>query len=284
MRTALLVVVLVACGDDAIVPSPDAASPDARPDAAPPKIGCPPIGSAPHFSPDQHVVATDNCFEYSHSVDANRAIAACHHGELYEGAIDQPLMSTGLSGWGFPLRIYPEGDRLVTLGYNGVPFVAIWQRGSTGWMFESDAGIPLVQGDWPASVTAGSPRRLFIFHNGSVSADTTFTEYEGDGSAWTAVPNGFYNVTPDLGATPPLSPPSVSPDGLRMVFSVYYQGSTAVLYTDRPSINDRFRPAVPLTDVDPLDRNAPGFPFLVPDCSRIYFDSILNATVYQQQI
>ena len=71
--------------------------------------------------------------------------------------------------------------------------------------------------------------------------------------------------------------PNLSPDGLRLVLGSTTQQSK-VMYSDRPSVDMRFRQAVPLMDIPDVPD-----PFLTEDCARVYFSGI-GSVFYAQRL
>ena len=68
-------------------------------------------------------------------------------------------------------------------------------------------------------------------------------------------------------------------DGLRIVFYARaLDQAFYVMYSDRPTIDDRFRPADQITGVPNV-----ADPFLTEDCARIYFSG-LGSVFYESQL
>lgn len=108
--------------------------------------------------------------------------------------------------------------------------------------------------------------------------DQRIHELAFDGTSWTDVAS--YDPVNDLDVTSIGSIPNLSPDGLRMVLAAVppMDNRDHVMYSDRPTVTDRFRPAVRLTGApDVID------PFLTEDCARIYFSGFGSVFYVEQQ-
>jgi hypothetical protein len=134
------------------------------------------------------------------------------------------------------------------------------------WTWSHD--IPL-DGDKVGNVSAGPRRRMLIVVDaGPGNGAQAAIEYEGDGTLWTAVPNGSYHALSELGFGI-YGPIFISPDGLRIT----YQGGSGFVFSDRPDLKTRFRRAEPLDDIGG-ERPQGEHAFVAEDCSSVYFSGL----------
>lgn len=240
---------------------------DAPPDAP---FTCPGDDSAPRFKPRFGQVPVGQCFAYTPSHDTKTAVAYCFGLGIAEGPIDGPLASTIPPGTRtlFDPRLFPEGDRMFIRDTTNGNRVDIYARQGTTW--SATPFLTAVPNDWYVSNPSRGPDRRAIVLEYSPAIDGfVITEYvEQQPDAWTARPSYKLN-TVNFGTHP-----SLSSDGLRMVFSTF----TGVFYASRPTLADRFDKPIELTTLP----NQASYVFLEDDCSRIYF-SALETVLYLEQ-
>jgi hypothetical protein len=223
------------------------------------------------------------CTSYTVNRMGTEATAVCYDdtsafaSSLVEGVPDQPLMT--VSGFplpaqnGFSPRLVPSGDQLIgveiSVADNQTVFLFhVYQRDDPGnpfstWTQVSDLNVPSTA----AASTLSMAPHPHMLSSPNQSFDTAFTELaESDNGTWTTVKT---HSTSELGILEMSGFDFyLSPDGLRVIFeaAIGSQSDWYTLYSDRPSISDRFRAAEVLSGVPA------GFgPFMTADCSRVYF-------------
>lgn len=254
----------------------DAQQFDAPPDAA---FQCPPAGTPPAFAALLHQAVTRNCVSYTTSHTANRAAAFCIDLDaIADGAIDEvPALSilTPANAFDMP-RLTPEGDEMWVRHRtsNAATFAVYRHDGEHQWSWVRDLPIPSSSRDdlltTPSRSIAGVRRFLrYAF------SELRLYEYTYDGT--TATPIRAYDAA--ALAVTFISFPSLTGDGLRLVFVGSEVGSTSALtfYADRPSLDVAFSPATVLTTA-PVTTD----PFLTEDCARLYTNG-LGSIFYARQ-
>jgi hypothetical protein len=261
------------------LPAVDAQFFDAPPDAP---FTCPGFGSLPVFSRVFKQIQQD-CRFYTRSADWATAECRDTPSAVAQGAPDGPFGSiAGLEGV-FPLsyenpQLTPEGDELfvrysdpsATTGT--IPVFRhdanhAWTKAGT----LSITGVILT-----AEVAFGTPsrgpnRRMFVA-NYDISE---LREVEVDASYHATVVATY--PTQQLGGFL-RSQPSMSPDGLRIIYTILATGNRdQLMYGDRASLADRFTirslPDVPIGET----------PFMTEDCSRLYFSAVSSVLWVQRQ-
>ena len=284
-----LVLCLLVCGCDQVFGLQLPHEADARlqffdaPGDAP--FACPPIGSTPQFSALVHPVISQDCVEYTSSPSAALATAYCNGsaggGSIGEGPVDHAMIAipnlVATAATYLHPRLAPEGDQLFTERYGASGLaVAIFQRAGTAWTQASvvdHIGTAPVMGAFRFGTPTRGPARRMLVTDQAVGA--LIYELAFDGNAWQV--DLTHDPVSELGVASVFQPPSLSPDGLRILFSVL-NGEFHTMYSDRATIHDPFRTAVRLVGVpDILDG------FLTEDCSRVYFSSVGTVFYVQQQ-
>ena len=262
-------------------PPTDAQQFDAPADAP---YTCPQIGTTPTFSGLYHQLLEQSCSGYTSSQRANLATVECadsyNFDVVEEGAIDGALTPSVFAASGpSPSRapeLGPDGDVMLAQDNDplmGTTTIALYTRLNGVWSFSEDVlAVPNIS-EVPSEPTRGATDRRFLLYPsltggafdeivetspGMWSNVTTHTALELDISSW--------------------NHPSLSPDGLRIVFSGSPSGTTTprVLYADRATVDDPFHAATAISQPDADD------PFLTEDCGRLYFDA-LETIFYVQQ-
>ncbi|HEY5948227.1 MAG TPA: hypothetical protein VIV40_22175 [Kofleriaceae bacterium] len=247
-------------------------------------FACPPVGMTPQFSRLFHQIP-QRCTEWSSSQQAGRAIAMCFEPAMQIGAgpYDGPLeLVPGLETvnkihFDAP-RMTPEGDQVVIRDWNEstvVGRIGVYQRTETGLTYSHEIKLPNnVTTD--SFVRYGSPsrgpvRRMFARNNTG-----GLQEIEVDASGASNLVRVYTEA--DFGVTSLAGlPPSMTPDGLRIVFYAAASES-GIFYSDRASVNESFRAATLLMNV-PGTADA----FMTENCERIYF-SALGSVLWIQRL
>jgi hypothetical protein len=262
----------------------DAAFFDAPADAP---YACPPPGRnmSPTYSPQfQEVIATGDCRFYSFSKSANRAAARCtqsieavtlivEQGTYQPPTLAQvfpsPVPPNGKS-LGISVKLSPEGDELWVIQLDTTSLVytaSVYVPTATSWTYDHDVTtIAANASDISAPTAKGSGRR-FLYYIAPIVHEVV----EGPPGTWTDV-NQY--TAASLGVAAIDDVPSMTPDGLRMVFSASFHAGpsqyAAIAYADRASTSVPFSPATPLVGIP----GAATTPFLADDCGRIYFSGL----------
>ena len=254
---------------------PDATGPDGA-DAR--TTGCPAIGQPPSYGSAQHPVIGQMCESYTISASAGFAVAMCG-GKLDQGPIDGTLVDTGTAPTGTfvafgSIALFPEGTAAIVEQFDeGFSTVAAsiftHELGTTTWTYANDLPFS-ASSSYLGNASAGPDRRML-----QAETNGTFHEWRSDsaGLAWTEITSHevpLYAFVVNYG-------PRMTADGLRIVFRAARTGlPDGLLYADRPTLDDNFSIPVPLQIADETS------PFLLDDCSRIYFTSF-NAIAYLQE-
>jgi len=288
-----------------LIDAPPAVQVDAQ---VPPS--CPALGTVPTFKNELYQMPARYCYGYSASDATNTGVALCNSA-VYAGAVEATMSPIPMSPLpttpGF-VRIAPEGDRLYVGVYQQVaPYGTALHEFAFDAAGATDRGSVFSYTDggyFTASTPTRGPERSSVFslYDTATSA-TALVEIVDTGAGWHEL-----RRTPlaDLGVTS-LEEPSLSPDGLRLVFTSYGSGiiggggggwettstpsngaelppemvgqpDQPLYYTDRPSRDQPFGPAQPLVTVPSFVQ----WPYLTEDCGRIYF-SALNTLFYLRQ-
>ncbi len=251
-------------------PVTDAAFFDAPADAP---FACPPIGETPQFSRVLNQTV-QSCSEYSTTTNG-RGAAVCTEpvNQIAEGPFDGLL--TPVAGLEQTAELHldfvryaPEGDELFVRSWNQstvIGRIRAFRRVDDSFVAAYDVVLPGQTTD--SFVRFGTPsrgprRRMMVRNRTDV-----YQEIELDATGASELIGNY--VAADLGLTSITpSPPNLTPDGLRMVFSGGVSKAQGVQYSDRASLADRFRP------VTGLDIPTSPTPFLTADCARVYFSQI----------
>ncbi len=268
-------------------PAIDAQQFDAPADAP---YRCPALGEVPVFSSHfNQAIATGDCIGYSRGASGDLAVAMCSstlgptNTFIAQGPIDGPLVAAELVDPGGPFgysgaALAPEADQLWATRQDGsTTTIAVFDRSPpTGWTYAYNA-YALPAGDeaaLPSPPTRGGSNRHLLYVTGDVhelaeTAPGTWAEVQLY-QAFTLGMRTIYDA-------------SLSPDGLRMVFSAMTIGPGAgidvVMYADRASVTDRFVGATRL-EGPPSGGRAP---FLTEDCARLYFSGLGSVFYVAQQ-
>ena len=287
----------------------DAAEPPPPIDAPPPPA-CPAIGTVPKFSDELRQIPPRNCESYT--VSENRvAMALCNY-ELVRGDADgemtQKIMMDPAYAYDYP-RLAPDGDHVFISHSDYTTYESLfiefkWNGSALEKGASYKAPHDYQYGEvFDISTPSRGPDRRIVY------ADYNYTTYKTDIVEISDASGAFVEIAryplEELGTNvTPIVKPSLSPDGLRMVFlntsqtAVSGGGTTMsganganlgggpwcgysnnlVMYTDRPSLNAHFGPAQVIETVpDQVD-----WPYMTADCGRIYV-SALNRIFYFKQ-
>lgn len=259
------------------LPPADAQYFDAPSDAP---FTCPPAGTLPLFSPVLHQIQ-QNCRFYSRSADWATAECRDTPTRIAQGAPDGPFTSIGgledVNPFSYENpQLSPEGDELfVRYSDPGAATgtIQVFRRNGSAWL---PAGMVTIDGvAISAEVAFGTPsrgpnRRMFV-SNYDIS---DLREIELDASYHATVVATYLPAQVDTFLR---SQPNLTPDGLRIIFSVGGGVQDQVSYGDRATLADRFT-------IQTLQNVPTGeTPFLTEDCGRIYFSSASSVLWVQRQ-
>lgn len=262
----------------------DADDPNDGGDLADAGPGCP--GTTPPFTPTA-VFLFPNCTDFTTSKPTNRGLMTCSD-VMNESSLSPSTMTLAVTNVqsGETLvdpRLSPAGDEMFVTSKNGIDSsrsIRIYRR--TGGQWHHDASPTTL----PTEVVITNPlfaspptemlpggRRVFI-HRTQVGT-AYFSEYLENSGAWT---NLHDYTAADLGVAT-FAYPSLSPDGLQLVFSAnpIGGGPVEVRYAKRLTVTAMFDSSVKI-DVG-ADNTL--YPHLASDCTRLYFTS-LNTVQYVQ--
>lgn len=264
-------------------PVPDAAYFDAPADAP---FTCPPPGGSPVFSRLLHQIP-QTCSYYETSAATGRATAMCSDGVtsgIAIGPADGTLTRVpmfeqiGANRLDLP-HLAPEGDQLFVRNWNtGTLTSKLRVYAIAGDTFTMSHEVTIAGVTFDTSMKFGRPsagpvRRMF-FHNSGVSPLAELS-VEPSGAA-----RQVRTYTPaQLGVETVFAPPSLSADGLRIVFAGGTSMGSKLYYAARPSIDEPFVPGA--AHIADLAYNVD--PFLTEDCGRLYFSAIASVFWIQQQ-
>lgn len=245
---------------------------------------CPPIGAPPPaYSSVVRQVAQD-CSDYTLSFTTGVATARCHapNDHVATGPINEmvaPIAGMTSDPGGIQYvspRLSPEGDELFYLrAVSNNSRIERRARAGDGSWSTPVALTPNV----PTSASIGTPsrgpvRRMFV--KSLPGADVTEIEIAAD-NTWSTI--ATYGYT-DLGVFYATSTPSLSADGLRLVWSGQEvpSASDRSYYATRGSLAERF---------DSFE-NMMGVPgaislFMTEDCANVYFYAASAIQYVQQQ-
>jgi len=244
-------------------------------------FACPADSSTPRFSPLLRQVIAQDCKDYITSTEAQRAMALCVDLDTYElraaeGPIDGVLTPVpGLDDASFALqflRLAPEGNELIAVYYatSRYEFRTYRRQSDATWTRAADFGTTT------AYLDISGPTRGPNRHVMQTGFDQKLHEFVQDaGGQWTEVTS--YTAS-ELGVTYPAAP-KLSSDGLRLMMTTTPPTSTIVrvMYSSRPTIQDRFGIAQPLEGVPKtLDAH------MNDDCSRVYFSGLESVFFVQR--
>jgi hypothetical protein len=248
------------------------------PDAPPPM--CPAIGAGPPmFAQDPIVFGAMHCVSYTTSAVTGTAVASCDSG-LVEGPIGTSAFTalTVTTTAGYTLtspRLSPGGDQLYAIARPPATGTArevqrLRRIGTSAFEIVDRIPFSPFEAGLLDSVSAPSATTephviVHLFDSGGTS---TFVELHEKTGGWSE----DRRETLAQAGTGSMAFPSLSPDGLRLVFagSLPGVGGAAVLYRERSSVTDPFGPPVVITGTDPNRL----WPHLPPDCSRMYFSRV----------
>lgn len=237
-------------------------------------FACPPTGETPAFTRLLHQIDLQ-CTDYSASATSGRSVGWCRSSQLSwigEGPSDGPyapiagLTSTPSTAIGEP-RLDPDGAELLvrrspTMAAIGQ--VQVYRRGADNQFtvaHDLQSWGPAFGPDIAFGITTRTPVQRMFFLDQGLAVETTVDRATGQ---LTAIAS--YDPAADFGLVYFASAPNLSADGLRVVFAASTADGGHVYYSDRPSLDARFRTPVALTNV-PFVYD----PFLSEDCARIYF-------------
>lgn len=215
----------------------------------------------------------------SYSISMDRTLAVAVRGNtLYQGEGDMAFakganLSPPPPSAPVSPRLAPEGDELFVSYASPVMVsspttIVRYTRAGDGWMADPAPILALdatlVEMSAPTRRDLG-PRRMVVVATPPAAA-TELREYVETASGWTLADT--YALA-ELG-TLRLLHPNLTPDGLHLVFDGRDETAAPILgYASRATTNDRFANAV---DMNPFfGRPEVADPFLVEDCSRLYF-------------
>lgn len=241
---------------------------------------CPPIGTTPKFSALVHQPIVQQCTDYTTSRAGGIGVATCYDGNTNgtaAGAIDGALtFIPSLVDPTDPHRhpaLAPEGDELFLTHQVATGYAIVAYHAAGGdWTFAHTLAGPT----YVTPPNIGTPTTGVVRHMPVILDDGTLHEYTvtstgavTDLGAYTAQILGVQNI---------YSRPNMTPDGLRLAFTGYDSIGMRMFYTDRASIDDRFRPAEEITGVPPTSDG-----YMTENCARIYFSAISSIFYVQQQ-
>jgi hypothetical protein len=239
---------------------------------------CPRIGETPRFTRALTQLLLRNCDGYNFAASRGLAVAVCHStssgdSTVEVGPVDDMLApAAGMpvpNGFLISASISQDEQRIYVAYLDGeseAPFVIdTYRRQEDGWVLADTPQLRSDPGARLGSVAAVGGRDRVVLSNIGI------TEYVIDGG-WNVVRT---TTAAELGVELVTSF-SMTPDGLRATFMGGVQIHSAQFYTDRPSVDDAFRPGVPL-DVSYY----PGA-FMTADCGRIY-ESGIGSVFYARQ-
>jgi hypothetical protein len=241
-------------------------------------FACPAISATPpRFSTLWHQdVLGQGCHDYNFSA-TGVAVAPCTDvkDHIEQGPVDQPMTpipsfeAVSPSPFGYP-RITVEGDALFVLETMASvqPKLDRYAYSPSGWTFTNSIALPATAIGAPSA----QPNRRMFFVDANFAHEVTL----GD----TMLTPVFVYTAQDLGVQTLNGAPSLSPDGLRIVFAgVDLSGRVHMYYADRMTLDGRFGPPLPIPGgpIDTVD------PFLTPDCARLYFSAAGSVFYAQQQ-
>ncbi len=232
---------------------------DTRPDLVDAPPHCPDIGSPLIYTSSPRAVGA-GCLSYVPSELTDLAVAQCS-GAISEGSIDVNMMVAATLNPNDTMldmpRLAPEGDRLYVRA--GLEY-RIYERSGGAWTQVDTVPFALSTGDYIGAPTRSAlGPRILVYGSGQVR--------ELDGAkGWSAA--GTYSG-PGFGFDV-LTWPSLSPDGLRMVFTARTTPTAPfeIYAAERSRLTDPFtNPRVILPGA-----TAPQTPYLTDNC-RLYYTS-----------
>ncbi len=234
------------------------------------QTSCPALGTAPTFSGLTVLGDAYGCYGYSASATTNTAMAMCLDDSFHAWPSIGPA-DGGFTPLTFATRSDQESVDAVALGPDGDEAIARlcvgdacqlgkYVRDDIGWHWDDYLPVPPI-----SSYRFSVPTRRDIERIVVVEDDMQLHELLEDGElGWREM--GVYGFrTIDLTAQEGWL--SLSPDGLRLVFTVF--GATPhVYYSDRASLDEPFAEPSVLAGVQPVLH---GDAFMTDDCQRVYF-------------
>lgn len=264
--------------------SVDADDPNDGGDLADAGPGCP--GTTPAFTPTA-VFLFPACTDFTTSAATNRGLMTCGD-VLSETSLTSGTMTAAVANVqpGQTLldpRLSSAGDEMFVTSKDSVDSsrsIRIYRRTGGQWHHdaspsslptESDGSNPLFTSP-PTTMLPGG--RRVIIHRTKVSV-AYFSEYLESSGVWTGVHD--YTAA-DLGVAT-FAFPSLSPDGLQLVFSAnpIGGGPVEVRYAKRVNVTTMFDSSVKI-DVG-ADNTL--YPHLAPDCTRLYFTALSTVQYVQ---
>jgi hypothetical protein len=174
------------------------------------------------------------------------------------GSAPQPTTVTGV--WA-RIALSPDGNQLYLGGLTGM-YLAGW--GGTDW------GPPLGVTDFPSDGALSTPAQTCGELRMMVERSGAFEEWTRVGGAWLPLGGSPLTATALTGAAMPISDPSLSSDGLVLVFAVAGTTLSSGIYaTTRSSVTDAFK--TPAAQI--LSFMMVVTPFLSEDCHDLYFEN-----------
>lgn len=252
------------------IPTNDAPYFDAPVDAP---FACPPPGSFPTFSRLLHQIP-EHCNGYESSTAAGVATAMCPAGlvaQISLGTLDGQFSpvgtfeQVGMDRLDQP-RLAPDGDLLFVRNWNTSTLTArvkVYGLTSGTFTYSHDLQATFDTSVKFSHLTSGPVRHMLI-QDGTSSS---IIEYIVDASGALTM---IHTYTPgELGLNGIYSIPSLSPDGLRVVFVGGTSSSSGTYYMSRAAIGDLFTSPMLIPEV-PVNSD----PFMTPDCGRLYFSAL----------
>lgn len=319
MRWVPLVVVVCGCNNvfDLRATRLADAPPTPPPIDAPPDPVCPALGTVPTFGDELQQVDAKQCEGYV--VGKNDVAMASCGGQFARGYVDGQLQPITVDPEAFDVpRLAPDGERVFLAAYNSQS--ARYELREYAWQ---DPAFMMMSKYIPPTDYAGEaftfstpsdgPDRHVVYsdHNYTSGADE-LVEISDSSGTWTELKR--YAMKDDMGNPLTVAQPSLSADGLRLVFVTYtltytggggiytinggagatsgttsgttsnfidpygggcISGTEAVFYADRMAKTDAFGVAH-LIDSLP---NQLSYPYMTANCGKIYF-SALNRVYY----
>jgi hypothetical protein len=247
---------------------------------------CPPPGMTPQFSRIFHQIP-QRCSEYTASLTADRAVAMCFEPtmQIAQGPVDGPLEP--IAGFETVNKVHydapkltPEGDEVVLRIWDEGTVVgrfAMYRFEGASLVYEYDITLPggqTIDSFARFSPPSHGPRRRMLVQNGA-SGGLEEIEFDTTGASihiasYTTASLGVSSVAGIV--------PSLTGDGLHMVFFAAGLTSNGIFYDARESRDVPFGPASMLMNVPPTSD-----PFMTESCERIYF-SALGSVLWVQQL
>lgn len=233
---------------------------------------CPTDDEPPQFT-KLPISITTGAFPNYYSFDEARTFAVADRTNLgmVEGPVDTDLFDTFVlakdSGdYVFSPRVAPEGDELLVVVRSATDQYSVRIHARTGprvWPRGPTPALMISAAEQLSTPSRRVPERRIIIRNGT---GTEFREHAERAGMWPIV--GTYSMS-ELGVGSLLQDPQLSPDGLRLVFTIQATVGHPIYYASRHAITDRFGAAKLMLTLSGSAK--PKFPTLTQDCARLYF-------------